>query len=94
MVNLNASPYSIGRRLERLRRLEERVAEAGCAIGYVNQVGGQDELVFDGGSVVVDARGRSSPRRRNSRKRCSSPTSRFRREAPRGPHMARSSSSV
>jgi NAD+ synthase (glutamine-hydrolysing) len=37
--------------------LEERVAETGCAIVYVNQVGGQDELVFDGASVVVGADG-------------------------------------
>jgi NAD+ synthase (glutamine-hydrolysing) len=57
VVNVNASPYSIGRRTERLDVLGERVAEAGCAICYVNQVGGQDELVFDGGSVVVDRTG-------------------------------------
>ena len=53
VVNLNASPYSRGRRSERLAMLRERVAEAGCAIAYVNQVGGQDELVFDGASLVV-----------------------------------------
>ena len=57
LVNLNASPYSRGRRQERLAVLEERVAETGCAIVYVNQVGGQDELVFDGASVVVGADG-------------------------------------
>jgi NAD+ synthase (glutamine-hydrolysing) len=57
VVNVNASPYSVMRRLERLAMLRERVAESGCAIGYVNQVGGQDELVFDGGSVVVDTDG-------------------------------------
>lgn len=57
VVNLNASPYSIGRRTERLGVLSDRVAEARCAICYVNQVGGQDELVFDGGSVVVDRTG-------------------------------------
>jgi NAD+ synthase (glutamine-hydrolysing) len=53
LVNLNASPYSRGRRLERLSVLGERVAETGCAIIYVNQVGGQDELVFDGASMVI-----------------------------------------
>jgi NAD+ synthase (glutamine-hydrolysing) len=53
VVNLNASPYSRGRRAERLEMLRERVAECGCAIGYVNQVGGQDELVFDAASLVV-----------------------------------------
>ncbi len=53
VVNLNASPYSRDRRAQRLEMLRRRVTEAGCAIGYVNQVGGQDELVFDGASLVV-----------------------------------------
>ncbi|HEY3943238.1 MAG TPA: NAD+ synthase [Acidimicrobiales bacterium] len=57
VVNLNASPYSIGRRAERLALLRHRVEEAGCAIAYVNQVGGQDELIFDGASLVVAADG-------------------------------------
>jgi NAD+ synthase (glutamine-hydrolysing) len=57
LVNLNASPYSRGRRQERLAVLADRTGETGCAVVYVNQVGGQDELVFDGASVVVDARG-------------------------------------
>ncbi len=57
VVNLNASPYSQGRRQERLAVLAERVTETGCAIVYVNQVGGQDELVFDGASLVVGADG-------------------------------------
>ena len=53
LVNLNASPYSRRRRQERLAVLTERVRETGCPIVYVNQVGGQDELVFDGASLVV-----------------------------------------
>ncbi|HVT42043.1 MAG TPA: nitrilase-related carbon-nitrogen hydrolase, partial [Acidimicrobiales bacterium] len=53
VVNLNASPYNRGRRNERLAMLRSRVAEAGCAIAYVNQVGGQDELVFDGDSLLM-----------------------------------------
>lgn len=57
VVNLNASPYSRGRRSERLEVLRDRVAESGCALVYVNQVGGQDELVFDGASLVLDATG-------------------------------------
>ncbi|MGH2926810.1 MAG: NAD+ synthase, partial [Solirubrobacteraceae bacterium] len=57
VVNLNASPYSRRRRAERLELITGRVAEAGCAIAYVNQVGGQDELVFDGSSLVVGADG-------------------------------------
>jgi NAD+ synthase (glutamine-hydrolysing) len=57
VVNLNASPYNRGRHHERLAMLRERVAEADCAIAYVNQVGGQDELVFDGDSLIVAADG-------------------------------------
>src|SRR5665213_1886785 len=58
LVNLNASPYSRGRREERLAVLSDRTAETGCPVVYVNQVGGQDELVFDGASLVVDRAGR------------------------------------
>ncbi len=57
VVNINASPYNRGRHEERLSLLRGRVDEAGCAIAYVNQVGGQDELVFDGDSLVVAADG-------------------------------------
>jgi len=57
VVNLNASPYNRGRRLDRIAMLTDRVAEAGCAIAYVNQVGGQDELVFDGDSLIMAADG-------------------------------------
>ena len=57
VVNINSSPYSRGRRAERMAMLVERAAEAGCPIVYVNQVGGQDELVFDGASLVVRADG-------------------------------------
>jgi NAD+ synthase (glutamine-hydrolysing) len=57
LVNLNASPYSRGRRQERLAVLADRVAETGCPIVYVNQVGGQDELVFDGASLVMGSDG-------------------------------------
>ncbi len=57
VVNLNSSPFNRGRRAQRLALLSGRVAEAGCAVAYVNQVGGQDELVFDGDSLIVDASG-------------------------------------
>ncbi|MFZ0665907.1 MAG: NAD+ synthase [Acidimicrobiales bacterium] len=57
VVNLNASPYSVGRRLDRLSVMRERVKESGCAIAYANQVGGQDELVFDGDSILMDDQG-------------------------------------
>ena len=57
IVNINASPYYAGRRTERERMLATRAADASCALVYVNQVGGQDELVFDGGSMVLDEEG-------------------------------------
>jgi NAD+ synthase (glutamine-hydrolysing) len=57
VVNINASPYNRGRRAERLAMLRGRVAESGCAVAYVNQVGGQDELVFDGDSLIVASDG-------------------------------------
>jgi NAD+ synthase (glutamine-hydrolysing) len=57
IVNLNASPYYRGRLREREAMLAARAREAGVPILYANLVGGQDELVFDGGSVLVDADG-------------------------------------
>jgi NAD+ synthase (glutamine-hydrolysing) len=53
----NGSPYFQGRHDERERMVATRAEDAHCYIAYVNQVGGQDELVFDGGSFVVDDRG-------------------------------------
>ena len=58
IVNLNASPYYSGRLAERERMLATRAADASCALVYVNLLGGQDELVFDGASLVLDADGR------------------------------------
>jgi len=58
LVVANASPFARGRRDDRETMLRERARETGCPIAYVNLVGGQDELVFDGQSVVVDAQGR------------------------------------
>ncbi|HEX9968516.1 MAG TPA: NAD+ synthase, partial [Acidimicrobiales bacterium] len=58
ILNLNASPYYAGRLQERVEMLAARAVETGCPIVYVNQVGGQDELVFDGGSCVVGRDGR------------------------------------
>jgi len=58
ILNLNASPYYAGRLPERERMLATRATDAACAIVYVNQVGGQDELIFDGASLIVDAEGR------------------------------------
>ena len=57
VVNLNASPFHQGKQRERLTMLRRRSGDVGVPIVYVNQVGGQDELVFDGGSVALDASG-------------------------------------
>lgn len=57
ILNINASPYRMDKRAARLTALKAATAASGLPIAYVNLVGGQDELVFDGGSLVVDARG-------------------------------------
>lgn len=57
LVNLNASPYHAGKGDQRVTVLRQRVQEGGIPIVYVNLLGGQDELVFDGGSLVVSAAG-------------------------------------
>ncbi|HSC69185.1 MAG TPA: NAD+ synthase [Cellvibrio sp.] len=57
MLNLNASPYHQGKQLEREQVVALRATEGQMPVVYTNLVGGQDELVFDGGSVVVDAMG-------------------------------------
>jgi len=57
ILNINASPYHAGKRLFRERMLATRASDNGAIVGYVNMVGGQDELVFDGGSVVFDPEG-------------------------------------
>lgn len=57
IININASPYHFGKLDERRELLKRRVGETGKAIIYVNMVGGQDELVFDGGSMVMDSGG-------------------------------------
>jgi len=56
-ININGSPYHAGKHAGRERMLATRAADASCALVYVNQVCGQDELVFDGGSMVFDADG-------------------------------------
>ena len=57
VLNLNASPYEQGKIQTRLKVLQQRIQEAKIPIVYVNQVGGQDELIFDGGSMVIAADG-------------------------------------
>jgi len=57
LVNLNASPYHTGKAPEREASVAARARETGLPVVYVNQVGGQDELVFDGGSFAMDGGG-------------------------------------
>jgi NAD+ synthase (glutamine-hydrolysing) len=54
VVVLNGSPYRSGVLAERRRMLATRAADASAVLAYVNLVGGQDELVFDGGSMIFD----------------------------------------
>ena len=57
IVNINGSPYHAGKRRFREEMLAGRARDYGVAIVYTNQVGGQDELVFDGGSMVLGPTG-------------------------------------
>ena len=53
----NASPYHVGKQTQRHRVMRDNVTPSGLSLVYANLVGGQDELVFDGGSFVLDGRG-------------------------------------
>jgi NAD+ synthase (glutamine-hydrolysing) len=57
VVNINGSPYELNKDDVRLPLVRRRAAEAGAAVAYVNMTGAQDELVFDGDSMVVAADG-------------------------------------
>ncbi len=57
VLSINASPYELNKHEQRLGVLKQRVAEAGKPILYLNNCGAQDELVFDGHSLVLDAEG-------------------------------------
>ena len=57
LVVINGSPYEVHKDDSRLELASRRAVEAGAALAYVNMVGGQDELVFDGDSLVVDRTG-------------------------------------
>jgi NAD+ synthase (glutamine-hydrolysing) len=57
LLNINASPYHRGKARERESMLAERARSTGLPVVYLNLVGGQDELVFDGASAVFDGRG-------------------------------------
>ena len=57
LVVINASPFHVGKRARREALLSARAREHGVAIAYVNLVGGQDDLIFDGQSTVVNSDG-------------------------------------
>ncbi len=62
---INGSPFEIQSQQKREDAVRQRVAEVGIPVVYVNHVGGQDELVFDGGSFVMDADGEIQSRARS-----------------------------
>ncbi len=62
IVNISASPYHAGKGLERERLFAERAREHGAHIAFCGLVGGQDELVFDGHSFVLDSAGETIAR--------------------------------
>ncbi|MFF3325922.1 NAD+ synthase [Streptomyces sp. NPDC002889] len=57
LISVNASPYEQKKDDTRLELVRKRAQEAGCTTAYVAMIGGQDELVFDGDSIVVGADG-------------------------------------
>ncbi len=54
IININASPYNMGKAGTRVKMLSTRASDNGLVIAYLNTVGGQDELVFDGHSLVIN----------------------------------------
>ena len=62
VVNVNASPFHVGKGAERQAVVSARASDNGVWLAYVNMVGGQDELVFDGGSFVADPAGEVAAR--------------------------------
>ena len=58
LINISCSPYDIGQLKKREQILKKRTKQTKTFICYVNLVGGQDELVFDGGSLVIDPKGK------------------------------------
>lgn len=57
VLSLNASPFHIGKSAQRRDVLNQRAQQLGCPLVYLNLTGGQDELVFDGGSMLASAQG-------------------------------------
>ena len=55
LINLSASPWHVNKKMQRSSILQEVVQKINCPLVYVNSVGGNDELIFDGSSVVLDS---------------------------------------
>jgi len=64
LININSSPYDMGKRAKRERMVATRAVDNEVIVCYVNTVGGQDELVFDGASFIFDQTGRALGRAR------------------------------
>lgn len=62
IINISCSPYYINKLEERQKLLRRRAQENNCMICYCNLVGGQDELIFDGGSIIVNEKGKEVAR--------------------------------
>jgi NAD+ synthase (glutamine-hydrolysing) len=58
LINISSSPYDLGKLQQREKLLKNRAKQTKTFICYANLVGGQDELVFDGGSIIVDPKGK------------------------------------
>jgi NAD+ synthase (glutamine-hydrolysing) len=70
LLSINGSPYEIDKHDERLDVVRRRAQEAGCTLAYLTMTGGQDELVFDGDSIVVSAQGDVIARARQFEEGC------------------------
>ncbi len=57
IIVINASPFESGKQARREAMMAQRARETGCAIAYLNMVGGQDDVVYDGGSLLVNGDG-------------------------------------
>ncbi|NQV34674.1 MAG: NAD+ synthase, partial [Phycisphaeraceae bacterium] len=58
LLNISASPFDVGKMARRERAMAKAATRFHCGVGYCNLVGGQDELVFDGRSMVADSKGK------------------------------------
>ena len=57
LVNLSASPWHVGKEFDRIELLRKAASACNCTVAYCNAVGGNDELIFDGNSVVLNSEG-------------------------------------